>query len=263
MRRVLAAALVLAALTVPPAPAKAALTQAQLGDLAFRQHPGAALPLDAALADENSREVRLGDFFAAGRPVILVLDYLHCKTLCGFVLGGLAHALAQLPLAAGKDYAVVALSIDPRETAADARSARSRYLARAAHGDGAGWHFLTGEEPAVRRIADAVGFPYRYDPELDQYAHPAGFVVASPDGTIARYILGVGYAPGDLRSAIGAAEQGRVAAALSRLLLLCYGHDPQQGRYTRPIELAVILANLAGILGLVTVIARIHRRRNG
>jgi len=263
MSRALATALALVALAVPLAPAKAALTQAQLGDLAFRQHPGAGLPLDAAFANEHGREVRLGEFFGAGKPVILVLDYLHCKTLCGFVLGGLADALAQLPLAAGKDYVVVALSIDPREGAADARSARSRYLARAGRAEAAGWHFLTGEEAAVRRIADAVGFPYRYDPELDQYAHPAGFVVASPDGTIARYTLGVGYEPNDLRQAIAAAEQGRAAAALSRLLLLCYGHDPQQGRYTPQIELAALLVNLAGVLGAIAVIARIHRRRNG
>jgi protein SCO1 len=263
MRPALAAALVLTALLAMPAPATAAFTPAQLADLAFRPHPGTALPLDAALADEHGREVRLGDFFAAGRPVVLVLDYLHCKTLCGFVLGGLAQALAQLPLAAGKDYAVVALSIDPRETAADARSARKRYLARAGRADAAGWHFVTGEERAVRRIANAVGFPYRYDPELGQYAHPAGFVVTSPDGTIARYILGVGYEPGDLRQAIAAAEQGRAPTVLSRLLLLCYGHDPQQGRYTPQIELAMILVNLAGVLGLVAVIVGIHRRRNG
>jgi len=262
MNRLLAAALVLAALAAAPPPARAALTQAQLGDLAFRQHPGAGLPLDAALTDEQGRAVRLGDFFAAGRPVILMLDYLHCKTLCGFVLGGLADALAQLPLVAGKDYAVVAVSIDPRETVTDARAARARYLARTGE-EAAGWRFLVGEETAVRRIADAVGFPYRYDPELDQYAHPAGFVVASPDGAIQRYILGVGYEPGDLRSVIAAATQGRVATTLNRLLLLCYGHDPQQGRYTPEIELAAILANLAGMLGLVAVIARIHRRRNG
>lgn len=262
MSRTLATALVLVALAVPVAPAKAALTQAQLGDLAFRPHPGAGLPLDAALTNEQGRTVRLGDFFAAGRPVVLVLDYLHCKTLCGFVLGGLADALAPLPLVAGKDYAVVAVSIDPRESVTDARAARARYLARSGD-EAAAWHFLTGAEVAVRRIADAVGFPYRYDPELDQYAHPAGFVVASPDGTIARYILGVGYEPNDLRQAIAGAEQGRVAGALSRLLLLCYGHDPQQGRYTPQIELAAILVNLAGVLGVVAVIARIHRRRNG
>jgi len=262
MSRALPGALVLATLAAMPAPATAALTQAQLGDLAFRPHPGAALPLDAALADEHGREVRLGDFFASGKPVVLVLDYLHCKTLCGFVLGGLAQALSQLP-AADRNYAVVALSIDPRETAAAAVFARSRYLARTGQQDAAGWHFLTGTEPAVRRVADAVGFPYRYDPELDQYAHPAGFVVASPDGTIARYVLGVGYQPSDLRQAIAAAGQGRAAGVLSRVLLLCYGHDPQQGRYTRPIEMAVMLANLAGALGLAAVIARIRRRRNG
>jgi protein SCO1/2 len=258
-----AAALVLAAIAAAPVPAQAALTQAQLGDLAFRQHPGAELPLDAALVDEQGRGVRLGDFFAARKPVVLVLDYLHCKTLCGFVLGGLAQALARLPLAAGKDYAVVAVSIDPREGAADGRAARARSLARTGQAEAAGWHFLTGEKTTVRRIADAVGFPYRYDPELDQYAHPAGFVVASPDGTIARYILGVGYEPGELRSAIAAAAEGRVAAALNRLLLLCYGHDPRQGRYTPEIELAAILANLAAVLGLVAVIARLYRRRNG
>jgi protein SCO1 len=261
--RALAACLALAVLVALPAPARSALTQAQIADLSFREHPGAPLPLDATLADERGIKVRLGEFFTAGKPVVLVLEYLRCKTLCGFVLGGLADALARLPIEAGKDYAVVAVSIDPLDSAADARAARARYLARYGRANAAGWHFLTGEESAVRRIARAVGFPYRYDAELDQYAHPAGLVVAAPDGTIARYVLGVGYQPRDLRLAIAEAAQGTVSTPLGRLLLLCYGRDVQQGRYTPQIEAAMILANLAGVLAFVAVIAVVHRRRNG
>ena len=256
-------ALVLAAMPLSPAGARSTLDADTLAALAFRQHPGARLPLDTVLRSEDGRAVHLGQYFGS-RPVVLVFDYLRCKTLCGVVLGGLAAALDPLPLDAGRDYEVVAVSIDPRDTPADAAAAKARDLARYHHAAAAsGWHFLVGREDAIRRLADAAGFSYRYDAAIDQYAHPAGLIVASPDGTIARYILGVDYRPLDLRLAITEAAQGKISAPLSHLLLLCYGYDPQQGRYTPQIEKAMILVNFAGVLGFVAIIAAIHRRRNG
>jgi protein SCO1/2 len=253
--------LFLVALPLSPAGARSSLDADTLAGLAFRQHPGASLPLETTLSDEDGHPVRLGEYFGR-RPVVLVLDYLRCRTLCGVVLGNLAAALDPLPLDAGRDFEVVAVSIDPRDTSADAAAAKARDLARYHHaGAAAGWHFLVGGEAAVRPLADAVGFPYRYDAAIDQYAHPAGLTVVSPAGSIARYILGVDYRPIDLRLAITEAARGKVSAPLSRLLLLCYGYDPQQGRYTPQIEGAMILVNLAGVLGFVAIIAAIHRRR--
>lgn len=237
-----------------PAAAQSPFTVGQLDDLVFHQHPGAALPLDTALVDESGRTVQLGSFFGH-RPVVLVLDYLHCKTLCGFVLSDLVQGLDHVPLTAGKDFDVLAISIDPRETPADSQAARAQYLSRTAHPGG--WHFLTGTDKAVRRIADAVGFPYVYDAAADQYAHPAGVTIATPGGTIARYILGVDYAPLDLRLALTEAGRGAISTPATDLLLLCYCYDPATGRYSAQIN--TIMRVLGGVtaLGLGAMLLRL------
>lgn len=255
MRRLLLALFCLLA-----APEAAAIAPAEFPSLAFAPHPGAALPGDAVLRDETGRDVALATLLGA-RPAILAFAYYRCPSLCGLVLGGLVAALDDVPLAAGRDFDVIVVGIDPREGPAEAAQAKAQHLAASRKGgDGAGWHFLTGQEGEVRRLADAAGFAYAYDPELDQYAHPAGIVVLTPTGRIARYLLGAAFAPADLRGAIAMAGQGEIAPAASPLLLLCYGYDPKTGRYT---SLALRLAqagSLVAALGLVLVVVAARRR---
>lgn len=239
----------------PAAAAQAGFTAAQLDNLVFHQHPGAALPLQTPLLDEDGRTVTLGSFFGQKRPVVLVLDYLHCKTLCGFVLSDLVRGLSEVPLTGGKDYEVLAISIDPRETPADSRAARAQYLARTAHAGG--WHFLTATDANVHRIAQVVGFPYLYDAVGDQYAHPAGVTIAAPDGTIARYVLGVDYAPLDLRLALTEAARGTISTPVTELLLLCYCYDPETGRYSAQIDLAMKILCGVTLVGLGVMIMRL------
>lgn len=234
-----------------------------LSDLAFQPHPGAALPLAATLQDEHGRPVRLGEYFT-GKPVVLVIEYLHCKTLCGLTLENVVEGLAQLPLVAGRDYQLVAVSIDPRDGPADAAAAKSKYLTEYHPSGGeAGMHFLTGAEPALRELAEAVGFSYRYDAELDQFLHPAGFVLASPGGQISRYFLGVDASPAELKSGLADAAAGRSVGPLTRLLLFCHIEGNRLGRYTVPVLAAFTLANLAGAVAVIAVFAAIRRRRHG
>jgi protein SCO1/2 len=233
---------------------QSAFTVRQLDDLVFHQHLGASLPLDTPLRDEDGRTVSLGSFFGQ-RPVVLVLDYLHCKTLCGFVLSDLVQSLDHVPLTAGTDFEVLAISIDPHDGPADSRGARTQYLARTAHP--AGWHFLTGTDADIHRIAAAIGFPYLYDAAADQYAHPAGITVAAPDGTIARYILGVDYEPLDLRLALTEAARGAISTPATALLLLCYCYDPATGRYSAQINTAMRILGGATVIGIAGMIARL------
>ncbi len=245
---------------VPAATDAQALQPSAFASLQFRQHPGARLPLDAMLRDEAGRPVRLGAALG-GRPAILVLEYLHCPNLCGLVLRGTVAGLAEAHLRPGRDVDFVAISIDPRETPADAAAARGAYAKRfgAAGGDTAGWHFLTAPEPAVRRIAASVGFPYRWDPKLRQYAHPAGFVVATPDGRISRYFLGLQPEPAALRAAAAAAGEERVAPAVHPLLLLCLGYDPQPGSVAASAMQALRVVAALALLACLLMIFRLTR----
>jgi protein SCO1/2 len=231
-------------------------------DLAFQPHPGSRLPLAAVLDDTEGRAIPLGRFFA-GRPVLLVLEYLHCKTFCGLTLRDVIGALDALPPEAGGKVQLLAIDIDPRDTPADAGRARAEYLA-GAHSPGIDRdiHFLTGPEAAVRPIADAIGFPYRYDAASDQYLHPAGFIVAAPDGTISRYFFGAGALPAELQQSLTDAAAGQAVGPIGRLLLLCRGEGASLGRYTLPVLAAFTAADLVATAALVALFAAIRRRRH-
>lgn len=218
------------------------------------EHPGAKLPLDRPMIDEDGRRVRLGRFFRdAGEPVLLVPGYFRCRMLCGVLAPQLARALERVDgWTPGTDYRVVLFSIDPREGPDDAKARRAQALGEG----GAGWTLLTGPEASVRAIADAVGFEYRYDEATDQFAHAALTVAVAPDGTVARYLYGVRPDPADLADALTAAREHRSAGSLERVLMLCFRYTPSLRRHAGLIANALrggavlILVGLAGVFVL-------------
>lgn len=239
---------------------RSTLQPADFSSLGFAQHPGAQVPLGTEFRDEQNRPVRLGQY-VEDRPVVLVLEYLQCPNLCGLVLGNLAEALQAVPQKVGRDFDVVAISIDPHETSADARAAHLKYAPRFAATRE--WHFLTGPAANIKAVADAIGFRYRYDPSIQQYAHPAGVTILSPDGRVSRYILGLEYRPLDLRLALAEASAGQVSSPAAQILLLCYCYDPQTGRYSLAVSRLLQGAGLLTVLAIAYPIYRALRRERG
>lgn len=229
-------------------------------ELSFRPHPGAQLPLAAHFKDETGRAVDLGDYFSKS-PIILVLEYLRCTSLCGLTMRSVLKALDPLPLAAGRDYQLVAISIDPRDTPADAANAKAGYLPLLHEQDASpGLHLLTGSPASVQKLAETVGFPYRYDKLLDAYIHPAGFVVATPEGTISRYIEGVSVAPKEMVDAFADAQQDKSPGLITRIVLFCHVQGAALGRLTVPVLAAFMLAEIAAALAALAIFAGIRRR---
>lgn len=235
-----------------------------LAGIGIEPRLGIDVPADLAFRDENAREVRLSDYLGQ-RPVILAPVYYACPNLCGSTLADLAFALQRVPLRAGRDYELVAVSIDAREQPADAGSAKSRAMA----GEGSAElrsaaHFLTGSETAVAELMRAIGFHYRWDARLQQYAHVSGIALLTPNGHLARWLAGVGLQPQDLRLAIAEAGRGGVAGLADRLMLLCYHYDPRTGRYTslidRTLKVGAGLTVLA-IAGPIAIALYRERRR--
>jgi protein SCO1/2 len=154
-------------------------------DIRFEQRLNQVITLDERFIDEHGDTVRLDQYFHQ-RPVVLELGYYDCPMLCGVVLNALVQGLQDLPpTLAKRDFNFIFVSIDPKETAGLAKNKLDNYLRRYGWGPAAErWHFVTGAEPAIRRLADQVGFRYRYDQISKQYVHPSGLVVLTPNGKI-------------------------------------------------------------------------------
>lgn len=237
MRRGFLVVMAAVAALVRPA-ATAAATQrseplpAALVGVGITERPGLRIPLDLQFTAEDGRQVRLSEYFDGRRPVILTLNYYRCPMLCGLLLNGLVNGLKEMAWTPGKEFEVVTLSIDPLETHTLAMLKKESFLTELGRpGAAAGWHFLTGEAKPIKALADAVGFGYRYDSGLQQYAHPAGIFILTPDGRTARVLYGVAFEPRTLKLALTEAGEGKLGSTAEQILLFCYHYDANAGRY--------------------------------
>jgi protein SCO1/2 len=250
-----ALALFVACLGVPlPRPA-AAHTQAGFfegevaGQVGFDQRLGAPLPLDLVFTDEAGRAAPLRTFFGQ-RPVLLAFVYYNCTMLCPLLLDGITRVLRPISFKAGEAYDVLVVSINPRETPAQAAAKKLEIVQRYERpGAAAGIHFLTGTREAIQALTAAAGFRYAYDPKTDQYAHPAGILIVTPEGKIARYYYGIDFSPRDVRLGLIEAAGNTIGTPIDQVLLLCYHYDPLTGTY------GVVVMNILRLAGLCTVVA--------
>jgi protein SCO1/2 len=219
----------------------------------FEQRLGEQVPLDLQFTDENGRPVRLGNF-AGARPIVLTLNYFHCPNFCSLVLDGLAERLEKFDLALGEDFQAVTVSIDPIETPVQAAAHKDRLLRHHPLRGAESWHFLTGDPGAISALVQAVGFRYVFDPIRNEFDHPTGLVVLTPEGRVARYLYGVEFAPRDLRLALVEAAQGRVGSPIDQVLLRCYRYDPATGQYSFAALNALRWAGAATALGLGVIL---------
>lgn len=232
----------------------------QLATVDFEQKLGAALPLNITLRDEGGQPVRLGTLFGS-RPVILVFAYYTCPNLCQVVVNGTLESVRNLPGTAGKDFDVIVVSIDPADTPQTATKWKQTYTTRYARpGSAGGWHFLTGDAAPIQALTEAAGYRYSYDKESAQFAHPSGIVIATPEGKVSRYFLGIEYPPKEVRVALAEASQQRIGGLTERLLLLCFHYNPNLGKYGALITRALQIAGLSTACAVGIFIWRGRRR---
>ena len=237
----------------------------ELKDIGIDQRLNQPVPLDLQFKDEAGNPVKLGDYFHTGRPVILNLVYYTCPMLCGEELAGEASALSTLRFTPGKEYEIVSVSFNPGETPQDAATAKKTYIERINEHldhktDGAGWHFLTGQQPQIKQLAEAVGFRYRYDPVSKQFIHATGLMIVTPGGKIAQYYYGVEFSPRDLRLGLIEASRGNIGNVVDEVLLYCCRYDPKTGKYGAVISNIMRLAGAATMLVLGGFLLVMFRR---
>ena len=232
----------------------------ELQGIGIDQHLNAQLPLDTQFRDESGATVPLRTYFGQ-KPVLLALVYYTCPMLCNQILTGVAAGLKPLALRPGKDFDVVAISINPSETPADAAAKREFASRRYSNKAGTtGWHFLVGDPDSIHAVAEAVGFHYRYDPNSKMFFHASGVMVATPEGKLARYFYGVDYEPKDLKLGLVEASHNTIGSLADQVLLFCYHYDPSTGKYSATV-LNLLRGTAAGCLALFAIgLALLWRR---
>jgi len=209
------------------------------------------LPLDARFVDDTGKNVRLGDYFGK-RPAILSLVYYNCPMLCSEEMDGIASALEMVRLTPGKDFEIILISIDPSETPEIAAKKKAFYLKRYGHPETAdGWHYLVGQRPAIDAVTNAIGFGYVRVPgpsgKLDQFAHASSIEIATPQGKLAQYYLGVEYSPKDVLLGLVDASGNKIGSPVANILTYCYHYDPSINKHS------LIVARVVQLGGMVTV----------
>ena len=228
-----------------------------LKEVGIDQKLNDSIPLNLTFRDEHGNPVELAQYFGS-KPVILSLVYYNCPMLCTQVLNGLDRSLQLIPMEIGKDFNVVTVSIDPTERPVLAEAKQVMYAGMYGRpGAVQGWHFLTGDEPQIKQLADSVGFRYAYDPDSKQYAHASAIMLLTPEGKISRYFYGITYPSRDLRLGLDEASEGKIGSPVDQVLLFCYHYDPHTGKYglivSRVIQISGFLTILIGGILLIVL----------
>jgi protein SCO1/2 len=225
---------------------------AVLKQVQVSQHLNAQLPLDATFVDDKGATVRLGQYFDGKHPAVLTTVYYNCPMLCSEEMDGLTSALEMVHLVPGKDFQIVVISIDPSEKPELAAKKKAFYVKRYGQPQTAdGWHFLTGQKPAIDAVTNAVGFGYLRVPgpdgQLTQFAHASSIEIATPQGKLAQYYLGVEYSPKDVLLGLVDASGNKIGSPVANILTYCYHYDPQNNKHS------LIVARVVQLGGIVTV----------
>jgi protein SCO1 len=231
-----------------------------LRNVDLEQKLGAQVPMDVEFRDEAGRTVSLKKYFGR-RPVILSLVYFGCQDLCPLTLDALIRSMRPLAFTIGDQFDVITLSFDSRDTPALAAAKKSdsvKQYSRPAAEDG--WHFLTGDENAIRRLTEAVGFRYNYESDKDRFGHATGIILLTPGGKIARYFYGIEFSPRDLRLGLIEASANQIGSPIDQLLLFCYHYDPTTGKYSLLVTNIIRVGGVATVLALATFIVVMLRR---
>jgi protein SCO1/2 len=222
---------------------------ALLKDVGIDQKLNQQVPLDLTFRDETGKTVQLSQYFGH-KPVILSLVYFNCPMLCTQVLNGMEASMKGLPMDAGNQFNAISVSIDPSDRPVMAAVKQQMYVGMYGRpGASQGWHFLTGDEDQIKKLASAVGFRYAYDPDSKQFAHASAIMVLTPEGKLSKYFYGIEYAPRDLRLGLVEASAGKIGTPVDSFMLFCYHYDPNTGKY------GLLISRLIQAGGLLTVLA--------
>lgn len=235
---------------------------AELENVGITEHLGRKINLGLEFTDDQGQKVTLAKYFDGRRPVLLSLVYYGCPNLCSFHLNGVTKTLKKMDWSLGHEFDMVVVSIDPQENAELAGKKKLAYLDSYGRQESAkGWHFLTGSEDSIRKLAAQVGFAYKWDEKSEQWVHSAAAYVMSPTGTISRYLYGIDFSDKTLRLSLVEAADNKIGTLMDRVLLYCLHYDPAGRTYSFYLFGIMRVAAALTVVILAVVLARFWWRQ--
>ncbi|PWU17562.1 MAG: SCO family protein [Verrucomicrobia bacterium] len=237
------------------------LPDTTLSQIRFDQKLNTQISSDLIFRDDQNRPIRLGKYFGR-KPLVLVLGYYECPMLCTLVLNGMIQTASNIPWSIGREFDVITVSINPSETPSLAAAKKRTYVRTYGRpGAANGWHALTGDDTAIRELAEQVGFRYAYDPASKQFAHPSGLIILTPEGKISHYLFGINFSSQELSDSLRQASANHVGSPIKQLFLLCFHYNPLTGKYSPAILFMLRLLAAATLLALLSLVLKIARRQ--
>ncbi len=236
----------------------------RLKGIDVEEHLESVVPSGLSFKNDAGKTVLYDELVKGDLPTILTLNYSDCPMLCSLMLNALVKSMRQVDLTLGKDYRIVTVSLDPKESVERALDTKNKYLRAYGRPETPrnGWTVLTGSDANVHAVAKSLGFTYGYNEKRDEYVHPAAFVISTPEGVIARYIYGLEYHPKTLRLSLVEASEGKVGSSVDRLILYCFQYDASEGHYA-PVAMNIMRVSAgAGALALGGLLTGLWRHEN-
>ncbi len=230
-------------------------TPRELKDVGIDEHLGASLDLGLEFKNEKGETVKLGQFYDGTHPVVISLIYFGCGGLCSFHLNGVVDSLKKLDWSAGEKFQYLAISFDSNEgpmLAAEKKASYMKIYSRP--GTEKGWHFLTADAATIAKIAEQIGFKFKWNTEAKEWAHASAAVVTTNDGKISRYLHGILFEPNTFRLALSEATDGKIGTLVDRMVWFCFHYDPKQSKYTLYATRIMKVGGVAIILMLAAIL---------
>ena len=197
---------------------------------------GDMIPMGLQFRDTDGVLMELGSLFDGKQPVMLSFNYSDCPKLCSTQLKNMTQTLREVKkkFKVNDHFQMISISIDPNEQTVRLRETEDKYIKQYNEpGTEDGWHFMTGKQAEIKKLADACGFRYRYIARQKYYSHPPVFILISPEGKIVRYIHGLNYKVATIEQALIESAEGKIGSPINWLSygLGCYVYDESSGQY--------------------------------
>ncbi len=232
-----------------------------LQGVGFRPELNAQMPLDASFKDETGKDVRLGDYLHTQKPVLLAFVYYGCPMMCTQLEQGVVGSLRMLSFNPGRDYEVVFVSFDDRDTPEMAAAKKATAMNKFRRPEtSTGWHFLSGSKESIAAVTNAANFHFNYDAKSNLFAHASGLILLTSDGRISRYFYGVEFPARDVRLGLVDASAGKIGSPVDHVLLFCFQYDPSTAHYSATILRIVRLGGILTIAAMIVALMIFRRR---